>query len=114
MNSKGRIDMKHLPQLFFLVVVWPLGACSLAHAADALAIAKGSNCLSCHGVNQAQMKMPSFRDMTQRYKGKPVEVELVRKIRNGGSGEWGTVAMPSQPQLSDADARAIVRWILNP
>ncbi|MDO5652590.1 MAG: c-type cytochrome [Brachymonas sp.] len=90
------------------------GTGTLAHAADALAIARANNCMTCHGVDQKKMMGPSFKEMSQRYKGKPVEAELAEKIRKGGSGEWGPVAMPAQPQLSAADARAIAKWIVQP
>ena len=37
---------------------------------------------------------------------------MVERIKKGGSGEWGAMPMPAQPQLSDADARAIVKWMM--
>jgi cytochrome c len=38
---------------------------------------------------------------------------LVRKIREGGSGEWGKVMMPAHPQLTDEQASAMVAYILS-
>jgi cytochrome c len=38
---------------------------------------------------------------------------LVRKIRNGGSGVWGKVMMPAHPQITEAQAREIVAYILS-
>ena len=37
---------------------------------------------------------------------------LVGKVKQGGVGAWGQVPMPPQPQVKDADAQAIVRWII--
>ena len=30
----------------------------------------------------------------------------------GGSGVWGPVPMPANPQVNDADAKKLVAWIL--
>lgn len=84
----------------------------LAYAADGAAIAKANNCMTCHGVDARKMMGPSFKEIANRYKGKNVEALMVERIKKGGSGEWGAMPMPAQPQLSDADARAIVKWMM--
>jgi len=33
------------------------------------------------------------------------------KVKQGGGGVWGQIAMPAQ-QIGDQDLRTIVRWIL--
>ena len=74
--------------------------------------ARASACTACHGVSE-RIVGPSFRDIAQRYAGDgAAEHNLVMKVRGGGSGNWGTVPMPAQAQLDDADARALVAWIL--
>ena len=30
----------------------------------------------------------------------------------GGSGVWGAVPMPANPQVSEAEAKQLVQWIL--
>ncbi len=87
-------------------------AAPLAYAADGAAIAKANNCMTCHGVDARKMMGPSFKEIANRYKGKNVEALMVERIKKGGSGEWGAMPMPAQPQLSDADARAIVKWMM--
>mgnify|MGYP003357749846 CR=1 FL=1 len=84
----------------------------LVQAADGAAIAKANNCMTCHGVETRKMMGPSFKEIANRYRGKNVEAAMIDKIKNGGSGAWGGMAMPAQPQLSDADARAIIQWML--
>jgi cytochrome c len=77
-----------------------------------LDVARASACTACHGMSE-KIVGPSFRDIAQRYAGDSAAARnLVIKVRNGGSGNWGTVPMPAQPQLDDADARALVAWIL--
>ena len=49
---------------------------------------------------------PAFRDVARRYAGDPnAEARLAAKVRAGGSGVWGAVAMPPQPQVKDATRR---------
>jgi cytochrome c551/c552/cytochrome c5 len=74
--------------------------------------ARSSACMACHGVTE-KIVGPSFRDIAQRYAGDgAAEGKLVAKVKAGGSGTWGTVPMPAQAQLNDADAHALVAWIL--
>ena len=48
-----------------------------------------------------------------KYKGdKTAEAKLVEKVKKGGSGVWGQVAMPPNAAVPDADVKALVQWIL--
>lgn len=87
-----------------------LGLPAGAQASEALA--KNYNCLSCHTVNK-KVVGPAFKDIAAKYKGKGMEAALVEKVRKGGSGAWGSFPMPGNPQVSDADAKALVKWILS-
>ena len=56
---------------------------------------------------------PSFREIATRYKANAkAEAMLVTKISQGGSGNWGQIPMPAQPQLSSDDLKTLERWIL--
>jgi cytochrome c len=37
---------------------------------------------------------------------------MAAKILAGGVGAWGPVPMPPQPQVSEAEAGALARWII--
>ena len=78
--------------------------------AAALALAQKNTCTACHGVEN-KIVGPSFRDIAKKYgeRGDAVAY-LTGKIRSGGSGLWGPIAMPPQP-LSDADAQTIAQWL---
>lgn len=90
---------------------------SAAKATTGLDLAKRFGCMSCHGVD-TRVVGPAFHDVAARYGdgGRPAtadaEARLVAKVKSGGSGAWGDIAMPAQPQVSSADARTIVQWIL--
>ena len=82
-------------------------------AASSQDLARGKGCLACHGIDQ-RVVGPAFREVAARYKGSAgAESQLVAKLRQGGSGNWGSTAMPPQAQLGESDARALVRWILS-
>ena len=75
-------------------------------------LARRKACLSCHGVDH-KVVGPAFRDVAKRYKGQEgIEAKLVEKLKRGGSGSWGPLAMPPNPDLPPADASALVRWVL--
>jgi cytochrome c len=81
-------------------------------APGAADLAKALACTTCHGVGNAIVG-PAFRDVARKYAGDAAAgVHLAAKIRQGGSGVWGAVAMPAQPQVTDGDAKSLVEWIL--
>ena len=82
---------------------------SNAAMADA-ALAKAKNCMSCHAVDK-KVVGPSYADVAKKYKAAD-EAKLVEKVMKGGSGAWGTVPMPPNPQVKQDEAQKLVKWIL--
>jgi len=81
--------------------------------ADALALAKKSNCLACHAIAK-KIVGPAWRDVAAKYRNDAgAESRLVDKVAKGGKGAWGAMAMPANPQVSEADRRKLVRFILS-
>ena len=75
-------------------------------------LAQKNNCLACHAAEN-KVVGPAYQDVAKKYKGqKDAEATLVASIRRGGAGKWGQVPMPPQATLSDADAKALAKWIL--
>ena len=70
-----------------------------------------ANCLTCHAA-QATLIGPSLAKIAGRYSTAEVP-SLARKVRSGGAGVWGDVAMPSHPDLSEDEARTLVNWIIS-
>ncbi|MGZ3183090.1 MAG: c-type cytochrome [Telluria sp.] len=84
-----------------------------AMAANELDLAKSKNCLACHSV-QTKLVGPAYKDVAAKYAGqKGIEDKLVAKVLKGGSGSWGAVPMPANPQVSEAEAHTLVKWILS-
>jgi cytochrome c len=75
-------------------------------------LARRKACLSCHAVDK-RIVGPAFKEVAARYRAQAgIEAKLVEKLRRGGSGAWGPLPMPPNPDLAEADASALVRWVL--
>lgn len=74
------------------------------------ALATSKNCMACHAVDR-KLVGPSFKDIAKKYDKSAADM-LATKVIKGGSGAWGPVPMPANPQVSDADAKKLVAWIL--
>ena len=82
-------------------------------ATNVAELAKRKACMSCHGVEK-RIVGPSFKEIAARYKGQAgAETRLLEKLRHGGSGAWGPLPMPPNPDLAENDAAALVRWVLD-
>ncbi len=76
------------------------------------ALATSKNCMACHAVDR-KLVGPSFKDVAKKYAGDAGAVDkLATKIIKGGSGVWGPVPMPANPQVSEADAKKLAAWTL--
>jgi cytochrome c len=77
-----------------------------------LALATAKNCISCHNIDR-KVVGPAYRDVAAKYRGdKAAQARLAAKIRSGGGGVWGVVKMPSNPQVSEAEAKQLAGWVL--
>lgn len=75
-------------------------------------LAKAKNCMACHAV-ATKLVGPAYKDVAAKYAGqKDAESKLVTKVMKGGSGTWGAIPMPANPQVSEAEARTLVKWVL--
>ncbi len=78
-----------------------------------LDLAKSKNCMACHAIG-SKVIGPAYKDVAAKYAGqKEAEDKLTKKVMKGGSGVWGTMPMPANPQVSEAEARTLVKWVLS-
>ena len=95
--------------LMMLMAVSALVSTSAFAQAD---LAKAKNCMACHAIGN-KLVGPAYKDVAAKYTGqKGAEDKLVQKVMKGGSGVWGPVPMPANPQVSEAEAKQLVTWIL--
>lgn len=78
------------------------------------AVFKQSNCGACHTIDRKSLG-PSLKDVALKYAGdKEAQAKLEKKMRNGGSGVFGSMPMPATPKtVSDGDIKTMVTWILS-
>ena len=95
------------------VLVAAMSFCLAAPALADLALATSKNCMSCHAVERKVLG-PSFKDIAAKYRDdKAATDRLATKIIKGGSGVWGPLSMPANPQVSEADAKKLAAWVLS-
>lgn len=71
-----------------------------------------SDCLTCHKVND-KLIGPSYKDVANKYEATEENISmLASKIIKGGKGVWGEIPMTPHPQISEEDAKAMVKYVL--
>ncbi len=70
-------------------------------------------CITCHKVD-VKLTGPAYREVANKYAnaGEDQIAELAKKIINGGSGVWGEIPMTPHPNVSEEDAKTMIRYIL--
>ncbi|MDO9567950.1 MAG: c-type cytochrome [Hydrogenophaga sp.] len=85
---------------------------SAMDAAAAKALASKSACLACHAVDK-KLVGPSYKDVAAKHKGQAdAEAKVAARIKSGGSGMYGPIPMPAQPNLKDDELKLLAAWIL--
>lgn len=110
------VEMKKLNILSSIVALAFMSCQANARPVDSVVaekIAKKSLCLGCHAVDQKAVG-PSFKLIAKKYQNNSQARELLMpKVKNGGVGNWGVIAMPANSKhINDDDLRIVLDWIL--
>ena len=80
-------------------------------------LAKKHACFACHTLDK-KMVGPSYKDVAAKYRAdKGAQAKLVKKVKEGGQGVWGTVPMPPEndaPPMTAAGRRSSGRPVRQP
>lgn len=96
----------------FVAAAVAAGLLSSAPAFADEALAKAKNCLACHAIDK-KLVGPAYKDVAAKYKGDAgAAAKLAEKVQKGGSGVWGQIPMPPNPQVNADEAKKLVGWIL--
>jgi len=77
-----------------------------------MAMAQKNACMACHAVDK-KLVGPAYKDVAAKHKGQADALAKVSaRIKSGGSGMYGPVPMPAQPNLKDEEVRVLAAWIL--
>jgi cytochrome c len=99
-----------MKNLFIVAAAVALVAAMPARASADLAQKK--NCMACHATDK-KLIGPAYKDVAAKYAGqKDAADKLADKIVKGGSGVWGAVPMPANPQVTPAEAKQLAAWLL--
>ena len=92
-----------------------IAALLAAFAAPAFAqadLAQKKNCMACHAIDK-KVVGPAYKDVAAKYAGQKDAVDkLAAKVVKGGTGVWGNIPMPANPQVTEAEAKQLVQWVL--
>ncbi|MBF9254208.1 ThuA domain-containing protein [Pontibacter sp. 172403-2] len=117
-DADGNVDQSNLYVSTDYISGRDLAGASMGHQVVSAEIL-GKNlmlsldCKACHSITEKSIG-PAYTQVAQRYQGNPQAYEhLTNKIIKGGSGVWGEANMPAHPNLSPADARQIVQWVMS-
>lgn len=101
--------------LLQILLVAGFGLTSYGALADASALLQKGGCVACHSMDGKNKLGPALTNVGMQYKGKQdAEAYLINKIKNGGRGVWGPLPMPPQKDnLSDAEIKQVVQWIIS-
>ena len=95
------------------VFVVATGALLALPAVADQALATAKNCMACHAVDR-KLVGPAYKEAAKKYAAdKGAADALATKIQKGGSGVWGAVPMPANPQVSEAEAKKLAAWVLS-
>ena len=99
-------------------VLAAIGLCGPAFADQALAESK--NCMACHSMDK-KAKAPSFKEIGAKFKREKdknksdsqATDDFAVRVFKGGGGKWGPVPMPTNANLTPAEARKLAAWMLS-
>ncbi len=101
---------KEFMKALILAPILALGVVAPAWADAELAQKK--NCMACHSVDK-KVVGPAYKEVAAKYAGQKDAVELLAgKITGGGSGVWGAIPMPANPQVTAAEAKTLATWVM--
>lgn len=70
-------------------------------------------CLSCHAVD-SKVIGPAYKEVAKKYAGdSTARAHLVRKLRQGGKGVWGSIEMPGNSTLTEEEIARLVDYVLS-
>ena len=102
-----------MKKITILLLAATLTAAGTAVADELEDMMKKNGCNACH-TEDTKVIGPSYKDVANKYRGDATApAKLAEKVKKGGSGVWGPVPMPPNPNAKDDDVKKMVQLILN-
>ncbi|UYZ61661.1 c-type cytochrome [Hymenobacter weizhouensis] len=110
-SGRNLAAVAHQPQIDTSVTKLGTGATG-GTVAKGAALITASDCTTCHKERE-RLIGPAYLAVAQQYPNSEENVKmLASKIIQGGKGNWGDIPMTPHPNISEADAREMARYIL--
>ena len=104
---------KRLVSLTAFAFVGSVAAQTGVDTKAALHVAELYSCAECHNAT-IKVLGPSFKDIAAKYKDDKTAMEMLSaKVRKGGVGVWGQIAMPPAATIKDDELKLVLSWILS-
>jgi cytochrome c len=72
-----------------------------------------SDCLTCHDINK-KITGPSYAEIANKYEVTDANITMLAgKIITGGKGNWGEIPMTPHADLSEEEAKTMVKYVLS-
>jgi cytochrome c len=89
-----------------------ISAVGVAHVQAAQVLLQQYKCYICHADEETKTG-PAYVDVATKYRGNPQAVAIVAGVVRKGARSGGPWHMPPHPEVSNADATKMARYILS-
>lgn len=97
---------------FLFAVLFTFSVLAAGSAAASEKLAQSSGCMTCHSIDRKVIG-PGYKEIATKYRNdKSAAANLVKKVKAGGSGVWGSTPMPPNAHVKEDDIKTLVTWIL--
>ncbi len=97
---------------YIFIALATVGVLATGNAAASEKLAQSSGCMTCHAIDRKAIG-PSYKEIAAKYRDdKAAEANLIKKVKAGGSGVWGSIPMPPNAHVKEDDIKSMVQWIL--
>lgn len=96
----------------YMVLFAIMSAIGVARAQAPQVLLQQHKCYTCHADDETKTG-PAYVDVAAKYRGNPQAVAIVAAVVRKGARGGGPWHMPPHPEISDADAKKMVRYILS-
>ena len=98
--------------LVFLALAAVTSAIGVAQAQAPEILLQQYKCYICHADDETKTG-PAYADVAAKYRGNPKAVAILAAVVRKGAYGGGPWHMPPHPEVSDAHARKMARYILS-
>ena len=78
-----------------------------------LELVANSDCFGCHQIKEKSTG-PAYEEIAAKYPNNQAVIDsLAGKIIHGGAGNWGTIPMTPHSDISEEDAKLMVKYVLS-